>query len=81
MSEAAAAQPSISAAEPLDSDAQSIERCLDVLDTQQRGAIVSAFYDGYSYSELATRGDVPLGTMKSWIRRGLALLKGCLDGE
>ncbi|HBM04882.1 MAG TPA: RNA polymerase subunit sigma, partial [Erythrobacter sp.] len=29
--------------------------------------------------ELAERMDVPLGTMKSWIRRGLAKLKGCME--
>jgi hypothetical protein len=33
---------------------------------------------GY-YAELAAREDVPLGTMKSWIRRGLLRLKGCLE--
>ena len=32
-----------------------------------------------TYAELAERMDVPLGTMKSWIRRGLAKLKGCME--
>jgi RNA polymerase sigma-70 factor (ECF subfamily) len=62
-------------------DVQSLARCLDQLEANQRGVIVAAFYDGFSYSELATARNVPLGTMKSWIRRGLALLKGCLDDE
>lgn len=60
-------------------DVQSLTRCLDQLEANQRRAIVAAFYDGFSYSELATARSVPLGTMKSWIRRGLAFLKGCLD--
>ncbi|WP_448662775.1 sigma-70 family RNA polymerase sigma factor [Sphingomonas sp. CJ20] len=55
--------------------------CLDALEGQQRTAIRSAFFDGFSYPELAERAAVPLGTMKSWIRRGLIQLKGCLgDG-
>ena len=32
-----------------------------------------------SYPELAERENVPLGTMKSWIRRGLLRLRGCLE--
>jgi RNA polymerase sigma-70 factor (ECF subfamily) len=58
-----------------------IHACLEALDAKQRGAIRSAFFDGFTYAELATRMAVPLGTMKGWIRRGLAQLKGCLgDG-
>jgi RNA polymerase sigma factor (sigma-70 family) len=53
--------------------------CLEALDATQRAAIRSAFFNGLTYAELAQRGDVPLGTMKSWIRRGLTRLKDCLD--
>ena len=41
--------------------------------------IRSAFLDGASYPELARREGVPLATMKSWIRRGLLRLRGCLE--
>ena len=47
---------------------------------RQRDAIRTAFFDGLTYAELAARDAVPLGTMKSWVRRGLARLKDCLDG-
>jgi RNA polymerase sigma factor (sigma-70 family) len=53
--------------------------CLDELDDQQRDAIRTAFFDGVTYAELAERRAVPLGTMKSWVRRGLQRLRECLD--
>jgi RNA polymerase sigma-70 factor (ECF subfamily) len=54
--------------------------CLEQLERRQSDAIRAAFFEGASYPELATRAAVPLGTMKSWIRRGLARLKECLEG-
>ena len=63
------------------SDAQERDRlhaCLEGLGAPQQRAIRSAFYDGLAYSHLALRDGVPEGTMKSWIRRGLTQLKGCL---
>ena len=48
---------------------------------RKRGAIRRAFFGGLTYAELAVQAAVPLGTMKSWVRRGLLALKGCLDGE
>ena len=53
--------------------------CLEELETRQQAAIRAAFIDGLTYEELADRSDVPLGTMKSWIRRGLAKLRMCLE--
>jgi RNA polymerase sigma-70 factor (ECF subfamily) len=53
--------------------------CLDELEAQRSEAIRTAFFGGATYAELAERSDVPVGTMKSWIRRGLLQLKECLD--
>jgi RNA polymerase sigma-70 factor (ECF subfamily) len=53
--------------------------CLGELEDRQSKAIRAAFMDGNTYDELATRMGVPLGTMKSWIRRGLLKLKACLE--
>lgn len=61
-------------------DAARVHDCLDTLQQDHRRSIRLAFFDGLSHSELAERIGVPLGTMKSWIRRGLASLKGCLGG-
>jgi RNA polymerase sigma-70 factor, ECF subfamily len=53
--------------------------CLQELDERPRAMIRAAFLDGATYSQLSARENVPLGTMKSWIRRGLQRLKGCLE--
>jgi RNA polymerase sigma factor (sigma-70 family) len=53
--------------------------CLGELEPRHAGAIRSAFLDGATYEELAQRMDIPLGTMKSWIRRSLMRLKDCLE--
>lgn len=56
-----------------------LTRCLDQLDPQHGAMIRAAFLDGATYPELAQRQAVPLGTMKSWIRRGLSRLRSCLE--
>jgi len=61
-------------------DTRRLLDCLDGLDAPQRDAIRTAFFDGVTYAELAIARAVPLGTMKSWVRRGLARLKDCLRG-
>jgi RNA polymerase sigma-70 factor (ECF subfamily) len=53
--------------------------CLEQLESRQSIAIRAAFLDGNTYEELAERMSVPLGTMKSWIRRGLLKLRDCLE--
>jgi len=54
--------------------------CLDRLDADQRSLILSAYLNGESREELAERLGHPTGTIKSWLHRGLARLRGCLDG-
>jgi RNA polymerase sigma-70 factor (ECF subfamily) len=53
--------------------------CLDGLASHERAALRGAFFDGSTYEDLATRMKVPLGTMKSWIRRAMVKLKACLE--
>ncbi len=59
-------------------DAQALARCLQALEARQRQAIALAFYDGLSHTELASHLRQPLGTVKTWVRRGLLRLKACL---
>jgi len=60
-------------------EAQSVRDCVDTLDAGQKQAIALAFYQGLSHAELADHMREPLGTVKSWVRRGLERLKRCLD--
>jgi RNA polymerase sigma-70 factor (ECF subfamily) len=56
-----------------------LDECLKRLDTRRRSLIRAAFFDGSTYEELAVRIGSPLGTVKSWIRRGLLQLRECLE--
>jgi RNA polymerase sigma-70 factor, ECF subfamily len=59
--------------------ARSVRECVDALDGGQKQAIALAFYHGLTHAELASHLRQPLGTVKSWVRRGLERLKRCLD--
>jgi RNA polymerase sigma-70 factor (ECF subfamily) len=61
-----------------DAEASALHRCLGLLDAERRRLVVMAFVDGLSHSELAEKLAVPLGTVKSWIRRSLLSLRECL---
>ncbi|HEY0230301.1 MAG TPA: sigma-70 family RNA polymerase sigma factor [Dokdonella sp.] len=56
-----------------------LDACLGELEVQRRNLIRIAFFEGATYEELAARCSTPLGTVKSWIRRGLLRLKACLE--
>ena len=60
-------------------EARKLAGCIGELEERTAGVIRAAFFGGLTYSELAERSSVPLGTMKSWIRRGLMKLKDCLQ--
>lgn len=60
-------------------EARSVRDCVDALDGGTKQAIALAFYQGMSHAELAGHLREPLGTVKSWVRRGLEKLRNCLD--
>lgn len=61
------------------SRAHALERCMAELSGEQRSSLALAYYQGLSHSEVAEHMSQPLGTVKSWVRRGLQSLRGCLD--
>lgn len=60
-------------------EARALLKCLERLDARGREAVTLAFFQGLAHAELAQRLKQPLGTVKSWIRRSLLQLRGCLE--
>ena len=60
-------------------DARAVRGCVEALEAGQKQAIALAFYRGLSHSQLARHLKLPLGTVKSWVRRALERIKSCLD--
>ena len=61
------------------SDRRELTQCMEQLTSPQRQSVALAFFDGLSHAEVAAHLREPLGTVKSWVRRALMTLKGCLD--
>jgi RNA polymerase sigma-70 factor (ECF subfamily) len=62
----------------LSRDAQRLRACLDELDEGPRKSMILAYYEGLIFAQVAERVSAPLGTVKSWIRRGLIQLRACM---
>ena len=60
-------------------DAMAVRHCMGVLGENERQALTLVYYYGLSHRELRTHMNAPLGTVKSWVRRGLLALKKCLE--
>lgn len=61
------------------SDARALSQCMEHLSPPQRQSVALAFFDGLTHAEVADRLREPLGTVKSWVRRALNTLRGCLE--
>lgn len=59
-------------------DRQRLSDCLKDLDERYRSSIEMAYFRGFTHQELAVAMGQPLGTTKSWVRRGLDVLRRCL---
>ncbi|WP_110710411.1 sigma-70 family RNA polymerase sigma factor [Salinicola sp. CR57] len=62
----------------INQQAESLQHCLTELTMQQRQALELAFFEGLTHHDLASHLGTPLGTVKSWVRRGLERLKACM---
>jgi RNA polymerase sigma-70 factor (ECF subfamily) len=61
-------------------DVRKLMECLGKLEPRKAEAVRMSYLQGLSYAELAERMDTPLNTVRTWLRRGLAALKECVDG-
>ncbi len=71
------------AANPMDTtqaseQAWALHECLRKLEAKQRDVLSLAYLRDLSHGELATQLKLPLGTVKTWIRRGIEQLRGCM---
>jgi RNA polymerase sigma-70 factor (ECF subfamily) len=60
-------------------DLRQLEHCLSELEARHAMVVRTAFFEGLTYESLARRLEVPLGTVKGWIRRSLMKLRTCLE--
>ncbi|SMO78986.1 RNA polymerase sigma-70 factor, ECF subfamily [Thalassovita litoralis] len=61
------------------SERKRLNDCFEELESDKSEAVRRAYLDGDSYKDLAARYDVPLNTMRTWLRRSLMTLKDCLS--
>lgn len=71
--------PSPEASAVLASEGRRIDNCMQQLEAERAEAVRSAYVEGLNYIELAERHDVPINTMRTWLRRSLLKLRECLD--
>ncbi len=60
-------------------DNKDLYECLKEIDEKPRNALLQVYFKGLTHKELAKKTGNALGTIKSWIRRSLPLLKRCLE--
>lgn len=63
----------------MSSDAKALAYCMSALEGLHRQVIGLAFFHDLSHSEVAAQMALPIGTVKTWIRRSLERLKTCLS--
>jgi RNA polymerase sigma-70 factor (ECF subfamily) len=63
----------------MSSEGRRIDHCMRQLDADKAAAVRNAYVEGLSYEELAAKYQVPLNTIRTWLRRSLIKLKECLE--
>ena len=58
---------------------ETLRTCLGEMKDESRQYVLQAYYEGLSREELAERHQVPVGTIKTRLRRGLQSLRACLE--
>lgn len=64
----------------LSSEAKALAACMSALEEKHRHVVGLAFFHDLSHSDVARKLALPIGTVKTWIRRSLARLQACLSG-
>lgn len=71
--------PDLKTVSTRDKELQELIDCLEPLPEEQRNSILMTYYHGHSHGDISNLLSQPLGTIKSWIRRGISKLRECLE--
>ena len=72
-------QPSVLGTMEAESDVAVVERVMATMEPAHRQILSLSLYEGYSHSEIAERMNLPLGTVKTRVRRGLIYIRDQLN--
>lgn len=61
------------------SESRRIVDCMQELPGDRAEAVRGAYLEGATYADLATKFEVPLNTMRTWLRRSLQSLRECMS--
>lgn len=57
---------------------ENLDECMQLLAGEQRDIVLMAYYHGYTHSEISARTGNAIGTVKTWLHRGLIKLRDCM---
>ncbi|HXX50784.1 MAG TPA: sigma-70 family RNA polymerase sigma factor [Xanthobacteraceae bacterium] len=83
--EAEAPEPASEAPQPLarremTEELKRLLSCLGRLDPEKQRIVLLAYYSGWSRDQLAQKLDIPVSTIKTWLRRSLLEIRECMEG-
>jgi RNA polymerase sigma-70 factor, ECF subfamily len=83
--EAEAPEPASEAPQPLarremTEELKRLLSCLGRLDPEKQRIVLLAYYSGWSRDQLAQKLDIPVNTIKTWLRRSLLEIRECMEG-
>ena len=61
-----------------DAEVALVERAISTLDTRRQQVLALSLWEGFTHQEIAERLDIPLGAVKTWVRRGLINIRDVL---
>jgi RNA polymerase sigma-70 factor, ECF subfamily len=76
--EPAAEAPAPLARREMTAELKRLLSCLGRLDPEKQRIVLLAYYSGWSRDQLASKLDIPVNTIKTWLRRSLLEIRECM---